>query len=76
MVTCTTHWLSLALIVTFPNTTHITLHNPDQIRSFMESCGLDPDEDDPLDVDECPTSWSPYPIVEDIDYACDRGAVA
>lgn len=76
MITCTTTWISLALIVTFPDSTHITLHNPEQIQVFVSSCGLDPDEDDPLDITECPTSWSPYPVVVDIDFACDREVAA
>lgn len=76
MITCTTSWLSLALIVTFPDATHITIHHPDKVRAFMISCGYDPDEDDPLDIDECPTRWSSHPVVRDYGYRCDREVAA
>lgn len=57
MITCTTHWLSLSLVVCFSTQEWITLA-PDEVREFLISCEMDPDEDDPLVVEECPHYWA------------------
>lgn len=57
MITCKTHYVCLHLIVAFSAQEWITL-TPDEIREFVISCGLDPDDDDPLLIEECPHEWA------------------
>ena len=56
MITCNTYWLSLALVVCFTDGTYISL-SPDEQREFAISCGQDPDDDDLLEIEECPGWW-------------------
>jgi hypothetical protein len=63
VITCTTHWLSLSLIVSFSAQEWVTVP-ADRVREFLISCGMDPDEDDPLDIEECPGYWADRPQVD------------
>lgn len=41
------------IIVTFPEENCDILFQGDDVHSFMENCGLNPEEDDPADIEEC-----------------------